>query len=330
MGSVSTIIASYNGEEFIAQAIDSCLRQTHPSYEIIVVDDGSTDATEEIVRIQRHRNVRYIRQDHRGLPAARNTGIAAAAGVYLTFLDCDDLLLPTAVETLLAASEDVRGFVAGRASRIGRSGKPLPGTVGPQFDFQPRSLLFRNPFHVGSALVARRWIESVGGFCELLGACEDWDLWIQLAKAGCPMVSIDAAVSIYRSHDGQMSRDPYLMRDASFVVLERAFSHPCPSADWNAAKTEAYLRGHLRCAARFLCTSNEVQALRELRLAAEIQPLRLQDNARFIREVLLTWESDPAIRDVARYRDHVTRVVEIILSERKHPTSHGHFHASQA
>lgn len=103
---VSIIIPTYNYGAHIAEAIESCLRQTHPNLEIIVVDDGSTDNTAEAVAALSATNpgrIRYLRQDNAGAAAARNRGMAEARGEFITFLDSDDLLTPDAIEVRLRA-----------------------------------------------------------------------------------------------------------------------------------------------------------------------------------------------------------------------------------
>src|SRR5690349_15716190 len=94
---VSIIIRCYNQGHFLGEAIDSALRQTYPHVEIIVIDDGSTDNTAEVVA--RYRGVRSIRQPNLGRCAAGNTGLGESRGEYLVFLDADDRLLPDAVES---------------------------------------------------------------------------------------------------------------------------------------------------------------------------------------------------------------------------------------
>ena len=93
MPKVSVIIPTYNGAQYIKQAVDSVLAQTYDDYEIIVVDDGSTDDTAELLRPYGDR-ITYLYQENRKLPAARNTGIRTARGQYLAFLDSDNLFLP--------------------------------------------------------------------------------------------------------------------------------------------------------------------------------------------------------------------------------------------
>lgn len=89
---VSVIISVYNGERYLAEAIDSVLAQTYQDFELILIDDGSTDRTKEI--IQSYPTIRYFYQENQGVAAARNLGVAQSRGDYLTFLDADDLWLP--------------------------------------------------------------------------------------------------------------------------------------------------------------------------------------------------------------------------------------------
>ncbi len=313
---VSTIIPTFNHEEFLPFAIRSALKQTHRPHEIIVVDDGSTDSTEALVKRFSNLRLRYIYQDHQGLSAARNAGIAASRGQYLTFLDADDLLFPAAVEVLLAAAKR-RGaaFVAGSAIVTDRTGQSPPRVMCAKPSFKPADLLQRNPFHVGSVLVSRRWVELAGGFCTGLHACEDWDLWLRLARSGCPMDSVQSAVSLYLNHEGQMSRNPYLMRDASLEVLERIFSDRATSRSWRAARADAYANAHLRCAARFLRAQSDYEAQEEIRAAVRIRPLLLSQKGKRIIQELSSWLSDPMIKRASDYKSSMVKAASAVVKE---------------
>src|SRR5919108_2036820 len=119
---VSVIITSYNQARFLSDAIESVLTQTYSQFEIVVVDDGSTDHASEVVT--RYPGVRYIHQDNQGLSAARNTGLRESNGAYLVLLDADDRLLPIALETgvdCLQAHPEC-GFVSGHHSLISSNG----------------------------------------------------------------------------------------------------------------------------------------------------------------------------------------------------------------
>ena len=173
--SVSVIIPAYNAAAHIARAIDSVLAQSTPPLEIIVVDDGSTDDTAELVA-RRYPQVTCVRQDNRGCGQARNTGCTAARGDWLAFLDADDAWLPAKLEKQLALSVDPRVAVvnARRATRLGFE-------LGTAISFD--TLWHSNVLIVSSTLVRRGAFEAVGGFWAER-YCEDYHLWLRLAGTG--------------------------------------------------------------------------------------------------------------------------------------------------
>ena len=123
---VSVIIPSYNRAHFLGDSIESILRQTFQDFEIIVVDDGSIDETPEVVG--RYPNIHFIRQSNSGISAARNTGLSAASGKYIVFLDSDDLLLPEALK-IGSDALDIHSecaFVYGYWQYIAADGSALP------------------------------------------------------------------------------------------------------------------------------------------------------------------------------------------------------------
>lgn len=189
MPKVSVVIPTYNRAKLVTQAIDSVLAQTYEDFEIIVVDDGSTDNTcEALEPYIREKKIRYIYQENLGEPGARNTGIRVAEGEYIAFLDSDDLWLPTklavqmdvfekghsAAVVFSAASEfDDRGNENVReSSKLLRSG------------YIYKDLILRKRSRcTSSALVRRKHLMVVGLFDESLtetGA--DWDLFLRLAR----------------------------------------------------------------------------------------------------------------------------------------------------
>ena len=125
---VSVVIPCYNQAHFLGEAIESVLAQTYPHLEIIVVDDGSPDNTEEVAT--RYSGVRYVQQANQGLAAARNTGLRHSTGAYLVFLDADDRLLPQAVEVGLQQlqAHPECAFTFGKWRQIAGDGSPLPKT----------------------------------------------------------------------------------------------------------------------------------------------------------------------------------------------------------
>ena len=196
--SVSIVIASYNSAEFLRATIGSCLHQADAAREIILIDDGSTDATPEVCAEFADR-IQYVRIPNGGVSAARNKGAALASGDWLLFLDSDDILLPTALADLLkVVSTEECGVaygmvlqrlenaleprVSGFAYCVGKP--PLPA----QRNFRRSSII--TP---GSALIKRSLFERTGGFVPGYEPMEDRDLW---TKCGLlePIAFCDAVV----------------------------------------------------------------------------------------------------------------------------------------
>jgi glycosyltransferase involved in cell wall biosynthesis len=217
---ISVIIPCYNQAQFLAEAMQSVLSQTYPHFEIIVVDDGSTDNTSEIVGL--YPGARCIRQEHQGLSAARNTGLRESNGSYLVFLDADDRLLPDA----LAAGLDCLkahpecGFVYGHYRRIAYDGSPLPTIHATCIERDHYLELLREDYIVQCATVMyRRMVfESSIGFDSSVKACVDHDLFLRVAR-NFAISCHGAVVSEYRQHKASMSRNSELMLKWVLAVL---------------------------------------------------------------------------------------------------------------
>jgi peptidoglycan/xylan/chitin deacetylase (PgdA/CDA1 family)/SAM-dependent methyltransferase len=221
---VSVIIPAYNAADTIAKTLRSLAAQGKVAWEAIVVDDGSTDGTAQIVlqRMRRDRRVRLIRQRRSGVSAARNTGLAAARGEWLCFLDADDWLAPRAFARLLALSrsDPEATVLVGAATRVSEGGR--------MWDYDGRDL--SDPFAVlsthcsfaiHSALVRRAAVRELGGFDESLRSSEDWDLWQRLARAGRRFAQTPARIAFYRARPGSLSRDLPRAAHAGLEVMRR-------------------------------------------------------------------------------------------------------------
>jgi|AGTN01.2.fsa_nt_gi Glycosyltransferases involved in cell wall biogenesis len=183
----SVIIPAYNCADFVGGAIRSALGQTYGNVEVIVVDDGSTDATADAVKNFGPR-VRYVRQENRGLAGARNTGIRESRGRYVAILDADDTWLPEKLERQVALLE--KASFAGLAV-CGFAQVSVTGEVIGEFAVAPcpdreslvRSLTRQNVIFGGgsTALIRGECFEKVGLFDESLRSSEDWDMWFRIA-----------------------------------------------------------------------------------------------------------------------------------------------------
>jgi glycosyltransferase involved in cell wall biosynthesis len=194
--SVAVIIALYNGERYLAEAIESALAQTHPPFEVIVVDDGSTDAGRAVAEGYAAR-VRVVSQPHRGIGAARNHGLTETRGEWVAFLDADDVWEPRKTElqlTALAANPGAE-LVFGHIEQF-----LSPEIVGTGLDAfkheDPR------PACVATvALVARSAFERVGVFPTDRSVGEFLDWHLRAREVGVPELMIEDVVARRRVHD---------------------------------------------------------------------------------------------------------------------------------
>jgi SAM-dependent methyltransferase len=202
------VIPTYNHSRFLADAIASVERQTFPAAEIIVVDDGSTDHPEHVVA--KFPGVRFIRQDNKGLAAARNTGLSAASSDKVIFLDADDLLAPDAIESGLACFSNHldAGFVYGAHRMVNAQGAPMSKVKFEEIGPDPFvSFLKGNCIGMhATVLYDRQRLVACGGFNETLRRCEDYDLYLRLGLKH-PVASHPTLVADYRWHGANMSSD---------------------------------------------------------------------------------------------------------------------------
>lgn len=233
---VTIVITTYNHAHFLDAAIESVKRQTVAVDEIIVVDDGSTDDPARVVR--RHPDVRLIRQANQGLAAARNTGLRAASGAFIAFLDADDLLRPTMVEVNLrqfAGNLDC-AFVYGAYVSVDASGKIIGRrTLRPPGSDAFGAFLSGNIVGMhGTVLYRRELIEAEGGFDVSLPAVEDHDLYLRLARK-YPVAAQSTCLAEYRRHGSNMSSDAPFMLATALAVHERYRDVAATRPEWQAA-----------------------------------------------------------------------------------------------
>jgi glycosyltransferase involved in cell wall biosynthesis len=224
----SLIIPTFNHARFVGAAIDSALAQTVSAFEIIVVDDGSTDETPAVLARYAAR-VRVLRQENRGLSAARNAGLAAAHGKFVSFLDADDIMAPTKLAAQLEVLERshaigwtycdvlmetvVTGATARASERFGYASRALDGWLFPE-------LIHGNFIPAIAPLVRRTALEVAGGFDERLTALEDWDMWLRLSLIAEARYT-PAVLVTYRIRPDGMSEDRARMDRSRFLVLDK-------------------------------------------------------------------------------------------------------------
>ncbi len=209
MPRVSVVIPTYNYAHFLPDAIESVLRQTFRDYELIVVDDGSTDQTPQVAARYQGR-IRYHRQENRGLSTARNVGCQLARGEYFAFLDADDVWFAQKLTRQVALLErhPEAGLVSSAMELMDRSGAPLSG-IKPG---SPPGETFVEIVRQGTAapssyVVRRRCFEEIHGFDKQLVAMEDLEFCLRIA-ARHQIVHIPEPLGRYRVHGMSLSQQP--------------------------------------------------------------------------------------------------------------------------
>ena len=204
---VSVAIPCYNLGAYVTEAVDSVLAQTYQDFEILIVDDGSTDpATIHVLDALDRPKTTLFRTPNRGLAAARNFLIGHARGEYLCALDADDRLHPDYLARTVAVLEHDAsiGFVSTRMQMFGADTREWPDDT--RCDLE--TLLCHDPVHC-AALVRRSAVLAAGGYDERMAhqGNEDWDLWIGITESGLAGVILDEVLFFYRQREGSMSRD---------------------------------------------------------------------------------------------------------------------------
>jgi glycosyltransferase involved in cell wall biosynthesis len=202
---VSVVITSHNYARFLPDAVASIVAQTFSAWELIIVDDGSTDATvstaHELMSWHHDRHIRLLQQPDQGPATARNTGARHAIGTFLLFLDADDMLAPTMLEraTAVMLEQPTVGFVYSGMQLFGHDYHYWPGVA-----FNPHMLALDNIVPTPTLLRYVAW-RQVGGFDSAMPHYEDWEFWMRVVAAGWRGYHIDAPLVYYRRHKQSMS-----------------------------------------------------------------------------------------------------------------------------
>jgi len=227
--SISVIVPVFNGEKTIEETIKSILNQTFNNIEIIIINDGSTDATLEVLEKILDSRIKIFSYPNGGLSASRNRGISQAKGEYISFIDADDLWTADKLELQWQALQlNPQAAVAyswtdyiDQSSKFIKSGRRIK-INGDAFS----QLLVTNFLENGSnPLIRYEALEKVGGFDESLPAAEDKNMWLRLA-VNYDFVCVEKPQILYRISNNSMSTNLKRQETASLKVIERAFSYP--------------------------------------------------------------------------------------------------------
>jgi len=282
MPPISVVIPAYNAGHTILETIASVQKQTFSDFELIVINDGSTDRTLELLSTVRDPRIKVFSDPNGGLPVARNRGISHATGEFITFLDADDLWTPDKLELQLAALQQhsEAGVAYSWTYFMDDQGKSFH--VDEPIFFEGNvyaQLLLRNFLASGSnPLIRRQAIESAGEFDPTLKSAEDWDYWLRLAPCW-GFVVVPKPQIFYRQSSGAMSSKVEVMEKYNLIVLERAFqSAPAELQSLkNQSLAAVYQYMAQLCLTRVSGSDRAKQAAQKLQLAIRLYPQTLRN-----------------------------------------------------
>lgn len=312
---VSVVIPAYNAGRFILEALESVFRQTYPVAQIIVIDDGSTDNTKELVDKEQGR-VTYVFQANAGPGSARNRGIRLSQSEWIAFLDSDDCWEANHIEHLM---ERARRYEEAALIYSGKRWMDIHGKLMMDIPLQttfPSGWIFKNLFHANyisstSVVMARRKVLiDVGFFDEhFRHIAEDYDLWLRIA-AIAPVIGVPEHTVLYRRHDNNLTHQTAKQIKADLEVLQKARSMiTCGAVDKRNNPDSIEIRSRMKAfyteAAVGLFTIGAYQQMRSLGIDAMMQ--RCLTSELFVRWLLCLFPArlTMAVRDLRRtLRNH--------------------------
>ncbi len=224
---VSVVMAAKNYARFIGQAVRSVFAQTTPDWELVIVDDGSTDHTPQAVQqFLGDPRVRYVRSDKLGQPRAKNLGLRLSRGEFIAYLDADDAWEPTKLAKQLVVLRERPEVGVCYCDRLlmDESGKVEPNARGRPsagFDGKPASIFLSNPVCFSSVVVRRAVFDQVGGFDPEFDLSIDYDLWLRVARHW-QFANVPEPLVRYRTGHGNLSRKLWDRVDTALAIMTRA------------------------------------------------------------------------------------------------------------
>ncbi len=228
---ISVIMPCFNAERYLREAVDCVLKQTYPNIELIIVDDGSTDGSVEILQSYEGR-IKVLRQANQGPYPARNYGASHATGEFIAFLDADDWWSPDCLEKLHAALETNSDCAVAYCGwqNVGLTGGRGEPYVPPDYELEDKAVRFLRaaaPWPIHAALVRRKAFDEVGGFDVHMPTCMDYDLWLKIA-VGRRIKLVPAVMAFYRHHNsGQITSTQWRQARNTWLVKQKFLrNHP--------------------------------------------------------------------------------------------------------
>lgn len=290
---ISVVIPAYNSEKFLGECLESVLRQSYPDFEIIVVNDGSTDSTDEILKeyAERDSRVRFVTQSNGGQATARNTGTARARGEWIAFLDADDTWHPgkLAAQIELIQKSEIDLVYTGIVM-VNEKGQTLGQYAGRPLPANPRwagLVAGSNPICTSSTLVRREALSKVGGFHKGLEPTEDWELWVRLLAANFRPGFVAEKLVNYTIHSSNASAQPDRIIKSTMLTLDHLFEQGelralgIPQVAVERWRNIAYSKANWRAASYSNEAGHKAACLEYFQKACETSPALLKERRLF-------------------------------------------------
>lgn len=314
---VSVIVPVYNGAAHIVETVESVLAQIYTDFELIVVDDGSTDGTAERLRPYRGR-IRLIQQENRGVSAARNRGLQLALGDFVLFLDGDDLLYPDKLkrQVALLESDHLLGAVHSGWRLVDEYGRPLR-SIRPWQQIPALTLpdwLQWKPVFLGAMLFRRSWLQRIDGFRTDLRQAEDTDFLLRLALAGCPMRWLKRVTVDYRQHGSGVTRNGRRQAQDMSTVLDNFFSNQTLPPPIKALAPTVQQYTLIWLVWQLHCTGYSEEIVPYLRRAAAVNgehPPAILAQAWLVQLATYAREEGLALMDLRAFYPHIQTVLQM-------------------
>lgn len=213
---VSVVIAAYNCADYIENAMLSILGQTYKNLEVIIVDDGSSDATPEILSKFQGNNIYFYRRAHTGLASSLNYGVKISNGVYIARQDADDMSLPNRIaqQVSFLSTSNGYGLVGSQAVLVDSRNNQIGHTNHPTMDQEIRSLIKeRNCFTHGTVMFTRDVFSAVGGYNEEFVLAQDYELWLRMIQHTMAYNIPEFHYHYTQRHGSLSNRFPSLQQD---------------------------------------------------------------------------------------------------------------------
>ena len=220
---ISVIIPTYNRAQYVCRAIESVLRQTYRDYEIIVIDDGSTDNTKDVLSKYNGR-IKYVYQPNQGISNARNHGIRVSAGEYIAFLDSDDEWIPEklAVQLELLENNKKLGIVCSKMIILDENGRECGMKPEDRTGKNFKELIeIGGDLPTSSIMTRRECFDKVGLFDETLPMMEDFEMWVRIASQYDLDIFTTKVLAYYHKHAQQITKDMTLVYESTIKLQEK-------------------------------------------------------------------------------------------------------------